>query len=304
MSASGVRVDLSVEMRLRLGMAVAVSLVALWSAAPGRAQEPASGPWTPHPYVAEDTGNWSSTTFDELQIRLDGFTGYETEYWLTSDIIGLKLYHPQHVVRLPNAKGSDGKIHAYFAITQSHAFTSLIPGFLDIPDGYWMIAEIDADAYDPATDRIKNTPGSDGRYVYEEHFTGEIDHRVWQGEYTDRIKKGSQFVLSTAGDWIHPCKMSAFGGLLVMVGQNWDPKKGAGTKGKANDAVLFYDVRDPVHPKYLGLLDTDQMQTSAKDQGRLKIDTMGPAYFPPTAGRAERLLPSRRHGQKFHLRRD
>ncbi|MBN8733926.1 MAG: hypothetical protein J0L64_25545 [Acidobacteria bacterium] len=267
---------------------MAASVVALWCAAPGRAQETASGPWTPRPYVAEDTGNWSSSTFAELQIRRDGFSGYKTTFVLGSDtLIGFKVHHPQHIVRLPNAKGADGKTHAYFAITQSHAFYGVGADYLGgsgeaghFSDGYWMVAEINSDAYDPATDRIISTPGSDGRYVYEEHFVeNEIAGRI---EYSQELnRKQGSFILSKAGDWNHPCKMAAFGGLLVMVGQNWNPA--VGSIGESTDAVLFYDVRNPLRPRFLGLMDAGQLQTKEKypDEDRRKIDTMGLAYFPP-----------------------
>ena len=127
-------------------------------------------PWAPSPNVAVDTGNWSNATFQELQIRLNGFRGYETTR--IAGVNEAKLHHPQHIVRLPNKGG-----HAYFAITQSNRFyTQSID--LQYTDGYWMVIEVDADAYDRYSDQIIQTAGSDGRYVYEEHFSNNRDEAL------------------------------------------------------------------------------------------------------------------------------
>jgi hypothetical protein len=243
-------------------------------------------PWAPSPNVAVDTGNWSNATFQELQIRLNGFRGYETTR--IAGVNEAKLHHPQHIVRLPNKGG-----HAYFAITQSNRFyTQSID--LQYTDGYWMVIEVDADAYDRYSDQIIQTAGSDGRYVYEEHFSNNRDEALKY--YSGALSaKGSQMVISDKGDWIHPAKMTQFGGILVMVGQNWSPLGGldgirgvigspqglSPTVGDSLDAVLFYDVRDPVHPNYLGMLDSDQLGVpegngdGGKPKSWRKIDSIG-----------------------------
>jgi hypothetical protein len=197
------------------GVASALFLLCLWALPPLHAQTPPllPNPWMPKPNVADDAGNWSSTTVEELQIRLNGFSGYRTTNVLSSNNIGGKLHHPQHIVRLPNSVGPDGKTHAYFAITQSNAFyLALSTKAGHWSDGYWMVVQIDADAYDPLTDRIFDKPGSsDGQIVYEEHFNENRD--AAREEYSEPMSsKGAQFVISQAGDWNHPCKMSAFGG--------------------------------------------------------------------------------------------
>ena len=248
----------------------------LWAALPLHAQV-----WAPEPNVADDTGNWSSMNVQQLDIRLDGFRGYRSTYVL--GINAAKLHHPQHIVRLPNKVGSDGLTRAYFAITVSNRFyreATIIPPreASYYTDGIWLVAEVDADAYDSGTDEIFNSPGSDGRYVYEEHFSNNPEEAA--KEYADEIalKGSSQMVMSTIGDWTHPAKMTAFDGILVMVGQNWSP---VGTTGSSLDAVLFYDVRDPVHPKFLGLLDSVQLGIpegngdGGKPASWRKIDSIG-----------------------------
>ncbi len=257
---------------LRVGSALAMFSLCPWAVKLLSAQ-----PWAPKPNVADDTGNWSSSTVQELQIRLNGFRGYETTVaadGLAGILKGAKLHHPQHIVRLPNRAGPDGKTRAYFAITQSNRFSRLVPpGF--VTDGYWMVAETDPDAYDPVTDQVVDTPGSDGKYVYEEHFNNDRD--AARREYSRRLAdKGGQMKISLAGDWTHPAKMSAFGGVMLMVGQNWSP---LGTVGDSKDAILFYDVRDPVRPVYLGLLDADDLRVPRDKEGVQTIDNIGLVSF-------------------------
>jgi hypothetical protein len=259
----------------------------------------AQAPWAPVPNVADDTGNWSSSVYADLRIRLDGFTGY-----FTQGFFGLqqaKAYHPQHIVRLPNIPGcgpgqqstpqnpchADGKTRAYFAITQSNIFRDPFAADLDVTDGIWMVAEIDWDAYDPVTDRIRDTQGSDGRYVYEEHFNDNITAAKVYYTPEQNAKGLDAFVLADAGghpfkgDWVHPAKMSAFGGVMLMVGQNWSPVPGCTyvCAGDSEDAVLFYDVRDPRRPAYLGKLDAVQLGIPPNGSGKRAIDAMALARF-------------------------
>jgi len=230
------------------------------------------------PNVADDSGNWSTTTVLGLEIRLNGFTGY-TSTGLAADTIvdperyrSGKVAHPQHVVRLPNAIGPDGQWHAYFAISHSGDCDPLVddPIFSGCSatdmiggDGYWMVAEIDADAYDHTNDRIINSADSDGRYVFEEHFQRD----------------------SPNGDWNHPAAMAVMGDALLMVGQQFEPVVPL-FMGESPDALLFYDVSQPGAPVYVGKLDACQLgivsdcsQGALGSNGRDVLSGLGLAHF-------------------------
>jgi len=231
------------------------------------------------PNVADDIGNWTTTTVLDLEIRLNGFTGY-TATGVAADTIvddkyrSGKVSHPQHVVRLPNTLGPDGQWHAYFAITHSGDCDPLVENpittdctFDDMlgGDGYWMVAEIDADAYDHTSDRIINSPDSDGRYVFEEHFKSD----------------------NPRGDWNHPAAMAVMGDALLMVGQQFDPEALSypGIRlymGDSPDALLFYDVSQPRAPVYVGKLDVCQLGLASVcggGSGRDVLSGLGLAHF-------------------------
>lgn len=148
---------------------------------------------------------------------------------------GKELWHMQHIVRLPNKNG-----RAYFMLSQSRAY-----------NGYIMLLETNPGVLDPITDEIKAIDGQAvGKIIWNDVYTGEFN-----GTY------------NPAGNWSHPGKMDVCGGLLVVAAQNWQPEPAVATackslsilgkgsssvnKGTSEDAVLFYDVRDPQNPKYI-----------------------------------------------------
>lgn len=238
------------------------------------------------PNIAVDVGNWTTTTVDKLDIRLNGFTGYKTTGAFGQVIVDYEEYksgkvlHAQHIVRLPDAVGADGQMHAYFAITHSGDQD----GFG--ADGYWMVAEIDAEDYDEVNDRITQDTNpndgnsTEGRYVYEEHFT---EDGVFSPNCTPTpcIKDGIWY--SAAGDWNHPAAMARVGDVLLMVGQNWITT--FIDSGDSPDAILFYDVSDPKSPQYIGKLDACDLNLVPVcvpgdfGLGRDEIDNLGLAYF-------------------------
>ena len=246
----------------RRAVTAVAAVLLLWAVQPLHA-----APWAPKPNVADDVGNWSSTTFHELQIRLNGFKGT-----YRNNVAGFaKNHHAQGIVRLPN-KDVDGDgidDRAYFAITQSSRINY---GVATSSDGYWLVVETDADAYDAATDQVVATAGSDGRIVYEEHFMS--DPSLASFEYGN----GPQ-TISTAGDWNHPAKMATIDGVLLIAAQQAQ-LAGFTVIGNDPDAVLFYDVRDPVNPAYLGKLTSLQLGLPAKaSNGRDVIASLDLAVF-------------------------
>ena len=136
-------------------------------------------------------------------IRRNGFSGYFTRGFFGSE--QLKSYHPQHVARLPNKADANGNMRAYFAVTQSNLLGEL-PVYTT--DGSWMIIQTDADAYDRGTDRVVDTPGSDGEFVFEEHFNDDVGGKLFYA--LQDFLKGAQFVVNEPGDpgykgdWVHP----------------------------------------------------------------------------------------------------
>jgi hypothetical protein len=229
----------------------------------------------PQPNIADDSGNWSSSTAAQLEIKLDGFSGIFISEFLGIDTT--KIHHAQHIVRLPNVTGEDGKTRAYFAITHSNKIFNTLEYF---PDGYWMVAEINPESYDAATDQLIDMPGSDGQYVYEEHFTRSrltpFGFTGGRNEYADQLaERPEQFVISSAGDWNHPGKMAGFDGILLMAAQQFSGLVGT-EPGDDPDAVLFYDVRNPLKPIYLGLVDAIQLGLPSKlGGGRDAIASVG-----------------------------
>ena len=252
---------------LRAGFAAAFVLISLWAVQPAYAQV-----WAPQPNVADDTGNWSTTTYTKALVRLNGFRGYYRD-----SIVGVKRAHVQHIVRLPNANGK-----AYFAMTTSNTLPLSSVYSPTATDGYWSIAEV---ALNPYTDRLLDVEGADGQYVYEEHFTDSpsIAAAAYAGP---RLSDGSLVISSAAtgkGDWVHPAKMSAFGGILLIAAQNWDgafaATAGAWRQGTSDDSLLFYDVRDPVHPQYLGKLTASALGLGSPGARVNVISAVGLARF-------------------------
>jgi hypothetical protein len=217
--------------------------------------------WKPssEPNIADDVGNWTSINKANLSID-DGssFSGLKTTraFLSTPFTSKAKLYHPQHIVRLPNSIADDGTVRAYFAVTQSWRYYD----YGDVSyhtSGYLTVIEMDADALDPVNDVLVDTPGYDGKFVYEEVYSDDRDSA--REEYADQINENpGAFVISNIGDWGHPAKMVSYGNLLMMVGQTWQPL--AGAEGSSLDAIVFYDVSNPKRPKYLGNLDSEQLR--------------------------------------------
>ncbi|MEN8692976.1 MAG: beta/gamma crystallin-related protein, partial [Desulfobacterales bacterium] len=197
----------------------------------------------PRNSVAVDSGNWGDEVIIDgnsakigpsrgivtaMDIRLNGFSG--TFY---TTCAGLAFYHLQHLVRLPNKDG-----RAYFAVTMSNSSSDL-----DASDGFMLVFRLDEDAYDAKTDLVIDSPGTDGEYIWSQHFNGS----------------------SPIGDWNHPGKMDVLGGVLVVAAEQWGSNWCDGVQGSDLDAVLFYDVRDPENPKYWGKLTADDLGIALQD---------------------------------------
>lgn len=185
--------------------------------------------FTPPNKTASALGNWdgqspiSSYKFNNTDRVWGNF--YE-------DCAGVETWHPQHIVRLKNKRGADGKERAYFMVAQSREH-----------NGYIEVLETLPGALDPNTDLIK---GGDGSVV------GNI---IWNDVYTGSFNG----TLNPIGNWNHPCKMDVCGDILVVTMQNfvpsgcptyWNPTRNPA--GTSDDALVFYDVQDPASPKFLG----------------------------------------------------
>ena len=176
--------------------------------------------------IAKNFGKWDgdgddggSTQTDILEFRKNGFTGFDYHECALQ-----KQFHTQHIVRMPNKNG-----HAYFVVANSLAYVPNLPLVSALSRGTVAVYRTDA-APDPVTDLVPNNPGTDGEIVWEHTF--------------DRA--------SPIGMWNHPCKMEMIGNLLLVSMQHFS---GNGTCRWGNgdeEAVVFYDVRDPENPKYWG----------------------------------------------------
>ncbi len=186
----------------------------------------------PRNYIAADSGTWSPPN-GAAGVQIHGlvFTnspGLSGNYYDSAS--GKELFHPQHVVRLPNKDG-----RAYFMVAQSRAHNGWITLLQSAPN-----------QIDPATDLlITNGPGvRPGKYLWEDLYTGRFN-----GNF------------NPVGNWNHPGKMELIGGVLVVAAQNWkESVPGVDyAQGDSEDAVLFYDVRDPEHPRYWGAMTATQL---------------------------------------------
>lgn len=172
--------------------------------------------------VAKDVGTWGgSTRIDRLGFVNQPQLGLWGNFY--DDCVGKELFHPQHVVRLPNKDGS-----AYFVVAQSRAH-----------NGWISILRTDPGQLDPATDQVR---GKDGEVV------GKY---IWQDLYKD----------NPVGNWNHPGKMDVQGGILVVAAQNWDENNPfcQYAPGSTEDKVLFYNIKDPEAPEYIGAISAAQM---------------------------------------------
>ena len=212
-----------------------------------RLTHPQDGPDT----VARNFGLWDDTetggrtTFETLDFRKNGHRG---QYY--SSCAGYPIYHPQHVVRLPNKDG-----RAYFMAANSFATDNKITIngitlIVDrVPSGYLSLYRSDS-VVDPLTDLVPNSPGTDGEIIWEDIYDSNWPYK------------------SDAEGWNHPGQMQVIGGLLLVSMEQWydnsiglyrtlycdDYGDGAGL-----DTVFFYDVRDPENPVYWGKLDKNEL---------------------------------------------
>ena len=181
----------------------------------------------PRNLIAYDSGQWglvdvpSTAKQDELQFANQS-PNWGSYY---ESCAGYELFHSQHVKRLPNKNG-----RAYFMGAQDRAY-----------NGWIYLMETDPGVLDPDTDLIR--PSTNGAPI------GKI---IWQDLYS---------TINPVGNWNHPGKMSLHGGVLVVAAQNWYTGNcGGSAPGTSDDAVLFYDVRDPEHPRYWGAITMAQLQ--------------------------------------------
>ncbi len=152
------------------------------------------------------------------------------------DCFGYELWHNQHIVRLPNKTDANGDLRAYFMVSQSRGH-----------NGYIEILETKPGVIDTATDEIQTTNNS---------VAGNI---IWQDVYTGTFNG----TINPAGNWNHPGKMDVCGGVLVVACENFDPDFCSSDLGTSEDAVLFYDVRDPRDPKFISKLTSTDLGLSA-----------------------------------------
>ena len=192
---------------------------------------------TPRSPVAKDCGEWGSSTKIEM---MDFVNPPERPQWnnFYDSSAGIEVWHPQHVIRLANKNG-----HAYFMVSQSREH-----------NGYITVLKTDLGVLDPSTDLlvVKNEATPIGKYVWQDVFTGK--------------KNGT---INPIGNWNHPGKMDVLGDVVVVAAQNWNH----GSQGTSIDKILFYDVRDPEHPKYWGAIDKAEL-------GVKEIATVGLARTP------------------------
>ncbi|MDQ8181181.1 cadherin-like beta sandwich domain-containing protein [Pelagicoccus sp. SDUM812005] len=202
----------------------------------------------PRNRIAYDSGEWGRLDAGiTAKVDLLRFDEDRTKFfpaWFES-CVGEALYHPQHVKRLPN---KDGK--AYFMIAQSRAH-----------NGYITLVETYPNALDETTDRVF-APDSDPRVAVP---VGEV---IWQDVFTG--KENGNF--NRIGNWNHPAKMAVMGGVLVVVAQNWSEGIGLDgigcsndtsnpyQRGESEDALLFYDIRDPAKPAYWGMMSASDLE--------------------------------------------
>jgi hypothetical protein len=178
----------------------------------------------PHNPIAGDAGSWGGDSrIQRLPMENQPSLGLWGNFY--DDCVGIELFHPQHVVRLPNKHGN-----AYFVVAQSRAH-----------NGWISVLRSNPGQLDTVTDQLK--PNGDG-------YVGQY---IWQDLYKD----------NPVGNWNHPGKMDVIGNVLIVAAQNWAENApcfyGAGS---SEDKVLFYDVRDPEAPRYWGAISASQLGVS------------------------------------------
>jgi hypothetical protein len=176
-------------------------------------------------------GSRRTTESGTLHFRKNGFSGM----WFAT-CAGQVYFHAQHTVRLPNKNG-----RAYVVVSNSDKTGGAVNA---TPSGHVIIYRTDR-APDPVTDLIRPSTRPDGTH-------GEI---VWEHEFNHD---------SPIGAWNHPCKMEVIGNLLLVSAQQWDGGNCAAEAGRGSDdeAILFFDVRNPEAPKYWGKLTKTELGIS------------------------------------------
>ena len=182
----------------------------------------------PRDRIAADSGQWGNGTTVFQDLRFTPAKGTQGNFY--DDCFGKELFHPQHVVRLPNKNG-----RAYFMLASSRAHNGAI-----------QVLETYPGVLDPETDLLRWTDR-----------TTRIGEYVWMDLYTGKFNG----TFNPVGNWNHPGKMDLVGNVLTVAAQNWRE----GTDfcfwglGNSEDAVLFYDVQDPRNPVYWGKITAGEL---------------------------------------------
>ncbi len=180
----------------------------------------------PRSYIAADIGDWSNnssvTQSRNLWVQNPSGSGLRG-IWYEECLQSAKLWHVQHVVRLPNKNGE-----AYFMMSNSDYAGDGRGGFLSL-------MKFSADRVDENDLIIANTQGGDA----------EKGTFIWEDQFNDS---------NPIGYWNHPARMEVVGGLLVVAMENFDPFGCSGGNLTSEDALVFYDIRDPEHPRHLATI--------------------------------------------------
>ena len=197
--------------------------------------------------VAYDSGYWdrvdrpTTSVVNILEFANQPNLGLWGSYY--SSCSGWEVFHTQHVKRLANKNG-----RAYFMVAQSRAH-----------NGWIYLMETNPGVLDPVTDLLRPSinGGPVGKIIWQDLYTGEFNGNV-----------------NPVGNWNHPAKMAVQDGVLVVVAQNWSEWKpvvlctGSSTnpyqRGTSEDALLFYDVRDPARPRYWGKMTATDLRLPVK----------------------------------------
>ncbi|MFT5149309.1 MAG: hypothetical protein ACI86P_001998 [Flavobacteriales bacterium] len=117
-----------------------------------------------------------------------------------------------HAQHVVRLNNKDGK--AYFAVTNDKPRS----GFLTIMKTNARVLHADDDLIYPVGE-------SAGRFVWHEVYTPN----------------------NPIGNWNHPGKMAVLDGVLIVAAQNWQDFY----PGKSEDSLVWYDISDPVQPKFM-----------------------------------------------------
>lgn len=214
----------------------------------------------PRKHIAYDTGSWGRVDVPNSTVKYSSFNFNQdgTPIWgsVFDTCGGYPLYHPQHVVRLPNKNG-----RAYFMVAQSRQH-----------NGYIFLVETYEKAINPATGLYERVLDPNTDRLNANLHEVEIGKMIWQDLYTGVFNEN----FNPIGNWNHPGKMSVMGGVLVVAAQNWSEDNGFVDSctwstsnpyqiGTSEDAVLFYDVRDPENPRYWGSMTATELRLPSQE---------------------------------------